>query len=86
MYRCIDDQFVLMNNIFRIYTFKAERDLRIAQAEFDRQAEITKLLLEGVSSSHATHLRCVVEFVNAQSNYFAQCHQRMKQLQKDLSG
>lgn len=31
---------------------QAEADLRVAQAEFDRQAEITKLLLEGVSSAH----------------------------------
>lgn len=28
--------------------FQAEVDLRKAQADFDRQAEITKLLLEGV--------------------------------------
>lgn len=31
---------------------QAEADLRVAQAEFDRQAGITKLLLEGVSSAH----------------------------------
>ena len=31
---------------------QAEKDLRIAQAEFDRQAEITKLLLEGITSTH----------------------------------
>ncbi|KAG1715002.1 Endophilin-B1 [Nymphon striatum] len=30
----------------------AEQDLRFAQTEFDRQAEITKLLLEGISSTH----------------------------------
>jgi len=32
--------------------FQAEADLRQAQAEFDRQAEITKLLLEGITSTH----------------------------------
>lgn len=31
---------------------QAEADLRQAQAEFDRQAEITKLLLEGITSTH----------------------------------
>lgn len=36
---------------FSLY-LQAEADLRVAQAEFDRQAEITKLLLEGVSSAH----------------------------------
>lgn len=64
---------------------KAEQDLRRAQSEFDRQAEITKLLLEGVSSSHAGHLRCLHEFVNAQTQYYAACHQRMQELQKELA-
>ena len=32
--------------------FQAEADLRVAQADFDRQQEITKLLLEGISSTH----------------------------------
>ncbi len=31
---------------------QAETELRIAQSEFDRQAEITRLLLEGISSTH----------------------------------
>ncbi len=31
---------------------QAEAELRKSQAEFDRQAEITKLLLEGISSTH----------------------------------
>lgn len=33
---------------------QAELDLRTAQSEFDRQAEITKLLLEGISSTHVS--------------------------------
>ncbi|XP_046675994.1 endophilin-B1 isoform X2 [Homalodisca vitripennis] len=63
----------------------AERDLRVAQSEFDRQAEITKLLLEGVSSSHTRHLRCLHEFVEAQVTFYAQCHQAMQELQKDIA-
>uniref|UniRef100_A0A1B6CNB0 Uncharacterized protein n=1 Tax=Clastoptera arizonana TaxID=38151 RepID=A0A1B6CNB0_9HEMI len=63
----------------------AERDLRVAQGEFDRQAEITKLLLEGVSSSHAGHLRCLHEFVEAQSTYYAQCHKVMEELKNDFA-
>jgi len=31
--------------------FQSETELRIAQTDFDRQQEITRLLLEGVSSS-----------------------------------
>lgn len=57
----------------------------MAQNEFDRQAEITKLLLEGVNSSHASHLRCLHEFVETQVRYQAQCHQIMQDLQKDLA-
>ncbi|XP_014207772.1 endophilin-B1 isoform X2 [Copidosoma floridanum] len=64
----------------------AERELRVAQADFDRQAEITKLLLEGVSSSMAGHLRCLHEFVEAQSRHYAQCHATMQELQRELAG
>uniref|UniRef100_A0A8C7X7A8 SH3-domain GRB2-like endophilin B2b n=1 Tax=Oryzias sinensis TaxID=183150 RepID=A0A8C7X7A8_9TELE len=35
----------------------AEHELRVAQTEFDRQAEVTRLLLEGISSTHLNHLR-----------------------------
>ncbi|KAJ8376076.1 hypothetical protein SKAU_G00066560 [Synaphobranchus kaupii] len=62
----------------------AEQELRITQSEFDRQAEITRLLLEGVSSTHAHHLRCLNDFVEAQTTYYAQCYQYMVDLQKQL--
>uniref|UniRef100_A0A8B9LVV3 SH3-domain GRB2-like endophilin B2b n=1 Tax=Astyanax mexicanus TaxID=7994 RepID=A0A8B9LVV3_ASTMX len=32
----------------------AEQELRVAQTEFDRQAEVTRLLLEGISSTHVS--------------------------------
>ncbi|XP_078327003.1 endophilin-B1-like isoform X2 [Crassostrea virginica] len=63
---------------------RAEADLRVAQAEFDRQAEITKLLLEGVSSAHAHHLRCLNDFIEAQLTYYAQCQQYISDLQRQL--
>lgn len=63
----------------------AERDLRIAQSEFDRQAEITKLLLEGISSAHANQLRCLNDLVESQIAYYTQCHQDMMDLQKELA-
>ncbi|XP_030629957.1 endophilin-B1b isoform X4 [Chanos chanos] len=62
----------------------AETELRISQSEFDRQAEITRLLLEGISSTHAHHLRCLNDFVEAQTAYYAQCYQYMVNLQKQL--
>ncbi|GFU32703.1 endophilin-B1 [Nephila pilipes] len=63
----------------------AETELRISQAEFDRQAEITRLLLEGISSAHANHLRCLSDFVEAQAAFYNQCQQFMVDLQKELS-
>ncbi|GCB72321.1 endophilin-B1-like isoform X5 [Scyliorhinus torazame] len=62
----------------------AEQEMRITQSEFDRQAEITRLLLEGISSTHAHHLRCLHDYVDAQLTYYAQCYQYMVDLQKQL--
>uniref|UniRef100_A0A3Q2Q2D0 Endophilin-B2 n=1 Tax=Fundulus heteroclitus TaxID=8078 RepID=A0A3Q2Q2D0_FUNHE len=62
----------------------AEQDLRLAQSEFDRQAEVTRLLLEGISSTHVNHLRCLHEFVEAQAAYYKQGHLHMLELQKEL--
>ncbi|XP_062920777.1 endophilin-B1-like isoform X4 [Mobula hypostoma] len=63
---------------------KAEQDVRITQSEFDRQAEITRLLLEGIGSTHTHHLRCLNDYVDAQVTYYAQCYQYMVDLQKQL--
>uniref|UniRef100_A0A8C4HW45 Endophilin-B1 n=1 Tax=Dicentrarchus labrax TaxID=13489 RepID=A0A8C4HW45_DICLA len=62
----------------------AEHELRVAQTEFDRQAEVTRLLLEGISSTHVNHLRCLHEFVEAQAAYYKRCHFHMQELQKDF--
>ncbi|XP_029693447.1 endophilin-B2b isoform X5 [Takifugu rubripes] len=64
---------------------KAEHELRVAQTEFDRQAEVTRLLLEGISSTHLNHLRCLHDFAEAQATYYAQCHHYMQDLQRELS-
>ncbi|XP_027412320.1 endophilin-B2 isoform X11 [Bos indicus x Bos taurus] len=63
---------------------KAEQELRVAQTEFDRQAEVTRLLLEGISSTHVNHLRCLHEFIESQTTYYAQCYRHMLDLQKQL--
>uniref|UniRef100_A0A8C6TIA1 SH3-domain GRB2-like endophilin B2b n=1 Tax=Neogobius melanostomus TaxID=47308 RepID=A0A8C6TIA1_9GOBI len=64
---------------------KAEHELRVAQTEFDRQAEVTRLLLEGISSTHLNHLRCLKDFAEAQATYYAQCHHYMHELQRELN-
>ena len=43
---------VFCKNLFSFLLPQAEQELRMTQSEFDRQAEITRLLLEGVSSTH----------------------------------
>uniref|UniRef100_A0A3P9NN43 SH3 domain containing GRB2 like, endophilin B2 n=1 Tax=Poecilia reticulata TaxID=8081 RepID=A0A3P9NN43_POERE len=65
-------------------SWTAELELRVAQTEFDRQAEVTRLLLEGISSTHLNHLRCLQDFAEAQATYFAQCHHYMQDLQREL--
>ncbi|TRY60591.1 hypothetical protein DNTS_026996 [Danionella cerebrum] len=65
---------------------KAEQELRVAQSEFDRQMEVTGLLLEGISSTHVNHERCLREFVEAQAIYYKQCHKHMQELQRELAG
>uniref|UniRef100_A0AAV2ISJ3 Endophilin B2 n=1 Tax=Knipowitschia caucasica TaxID=637954 RepID=A0AAV2ISJ3_KNICA len=64
---------------------KSEHELRVAQTEFDRQAEVTRLLLEGISSTHLNHLRCLRDFAEAQATYHAQCHHYMHELQRELA-
>ncbi|KAI8128385.1 Endophilin-B1 [Lucilia cuprina] len=63
----------------------AERDLRVAQSEFDRQSEITKSLLEGINTSQASHLRHLHAFIENQVRYYKQCTDVMDQLQLDLA-
>ncbi|XP_037707145.1 endophilin-B2 isoform X8 [Choloepus didactylus] len=72
------------NYILSASASAAEQELRVAQTEFDRQAEVTRLLLEGISSTHVNHLRCLHEFVESQTTYYAQCYRHMLDLQKQL--
>ncbi|XP_050529325.1 endophilin-B1 isoform X2 [Daktulosphaira vitifoliae] len=65
---------------------KAENDLKVAQAEYDRQTEITKLLMEGVPSAHPQHLQHLLDFVDTQAAFYLKCHESLMSLQSDLSG
>ena len=49
---------------------QAENELRLSQVEFDRQAEITKLLMEGLSQSQTNHVRHLKAFVAAQVDHY----------------
>ncbi len=65
--------------------FQAENELRYAQADYDKQVEITRLLMEGLASIQTKHLRHLQDFVEAQVKYYAECHQTMQDLQRELS-
>uniref|UniRef100_A0A8C7DG74 Endophilin-B2-like n=1 Tax=Oncorhynchus kisutch TaxID=8019 RepID=A0A8C7DG74_ONCKI len=64
---------------------QAEMELRISQCVFDRQSEITRLLLEGINTTHAAHLRSLSDFVEAQGSYYAQCYQLTQDLHTQLA-
>ncbi|KAJ8003774.1 hypothetical protein DPEC_G00151860 [Dallia pectoralis] len=64
---------------------QAEMELRICQSLFDRQSEVTRLLLEGIDTTHTAHLRSLVDFVEAQASYYAQCYQLTQDLCTQLA-
>jgi len=69
----------------RILLDQAESELRVSQAEFDKQVEITKLLMDGLKAIQTNHLRHLKTFVEVQAKYYANCHQIMQDVQKELA-
>ena len=65
---------MLQTKTFYLFVLQAEAELRQAQAEFDRQAEITKLLLEGISS---THVSIVLGMITRATIYFPKCDEAL---------
>lgn len=65
---------------------KAEDDLRRAQTEFDRQSELTKLLMDELTISYNHHLQCLTDFVDAQLNYYNSCTKILTDLSKQIGG
>lgn len=64
---------------------QAEMELRICQSLFDRQSEITRCVVEGLSNTHTNQMRNLTDFVDAQACHFAQCSQHAQALQKQLA-
>ncbi|KAM9354403.1 endophilin-B1-like [Pholidichthys leucotaenia] len=64
---------------------QAEMELRISQSLFDRQVEVTRQVLRGITNTHTSHMRSLTDFVDAHAAYFAQCNQHAQELQKQLS-
>uniref|UniRef100_A0A8C5FP61 BAR domain-containing protein n=1 Tax=Gadus morhua TaxID=8049 RepID=A0A8C5FP61_GADMO len=74
-----------MFSFLRVKWLKAEMELRICQSLFDRQAEMTRQLLEGISTTHVYQMRSLTDFVDAQAAYYAQCNQHTQDMHKELA-
>ena len=57
----------------------------MAQAEYDKQTEITRLLMEGLSAIQTNHLRHLKSYVESQTKFYANCHQIMQDLNRELA-
>ncbi|XP_043998571.1 endophilin-B1-like [Gambusia affinis] len=64
---------------------QAEMELRICQSLFDRQSEVTRQALEGISDTHINHMRSLTDFVDGQASFFAQGNQHAQELQRQMS-
>ena len=75
-------------NFYLIFLFllenvtQAENELRLAQAEFDKQTEITRLMMEGLSAIQTNHLRLLKGYIESQTKFYANCHQIMQDLNR----
>ena len=56
---------------FFLCNFQTDNIFIFSQVEFDRQAEITKLLMEGLSQSQTNHVRHLKAFVAAQVLHYS---------------
>uniref|UniRef100_A0A3P9P649 Endophilin-B1-like n=1 Tax=Poecilia reticulata TaxID=8081 RepID=A0A3P9P649_POERE len=85
----LDDDYMshvsYMFSFLRVKWLKAEMELRICQSLFDRQSEITRRALEGISSTHIDHMRSLADFVDGQASFFAQGNQHAQELQRQMS-
>jgi len=70
----------------RVLLDTAENELRLAQAEFDKQTEITRLMMEGLSAIQTNHLRLLKGYIESQTKFYANCHQIMQDLNRELAG
>ncbi|XP_061699717.1 endophilin-B1-like [Syngnathoides biaculeatus] len=65
---------------------QAEVELRISESLFLRQSEVARQLLGEIRNTHDKHVQSLVDFVDAQTCYYAQCKQQALELQKQLAG
>lgn len=67
-----------------LWNVQAEREVIDAQKEFNSQTEICKVQMEIVMAARDRHVENLKSFVQAQTTYFARCHQVMLDLNREL--
>ncbi|KAL3067951.1 hypothetical protein niasHT_037941 [Heterodera trifolii] len=68
-----------------LFVEQAEADLRVAQAEFDKQLEILRILLESLQTAQNQQSKHLLEFVEAQAQFFSACQQHMADLKREIN-
>ncbi|PAA66894.1 hypothetical protein BOX15_Mlig021705g1 [Macrostomum lignano] len=63
----------------------SESDYAKEQQQYERQLEVTRLLLEGIKGAHANHLRALKDFTEAQMQYHAESFHKMQELRRELN-
>lgn len=53
--------------------------------EFDRQVEVTRVMMEGLGAAHNKHVELLGKFVECQIAHYNRCQSIITDLQKDLS-
>ena len=53
--------------------------------DFDRQVEVTRVLMEGLGAAHNKHVELLGKYVECQIAYYNKCQTIMAELQSDLS-
>ncbi|XP_063710807.1 endophilin-B1-like [Symsagittifera roscoffensis] len=62
-----------------------EQHLKVCQDEFDRQAEVVRLMMSEVPSHHRRHLTLLRQFVQLQTQFYAECSSAMQELDSSLN-
>ena len=58
--KCLSSHELQVRLSLRITKFQAENELRFAQADYDKQVEITRLLMEGLASIQGCRFNTIV--------------------------
>ncbi|XP_061750129.1 endophilin-B1-like isoform X1 [Nerophis ophidion] len=82
MFRCVRVGWLKM---WAQEVSQAEVQLRMCQSSFDRQSDVTQQLLGELHNTHKKHMQSLIDFVDAQTCFYAHCKQHALELRKHLA-